>query len=83
MEIMLKLYSESKNLNAFNYDENGKLKPEPERKDFIDRSIDKGKDFLEYLDLNEKDFWQIVDKWRPKHLWHKYNNKWKFKENIK
>lgn len=41
------------------------------------------KDFLEYLDLNEKDFWQIVDKWRPKHLWYKNNNKWKFKENIK
>ena len=32
MEIMIKMYSESKNLNAFNYDENGKLKPEPERK---------------------------------------------------
>ena len=28
--------------------------PEPERKDFIDRSIDKGKDFLEYLTTPSK-----------------------------
>ena len=40
-------------------------------------------DFLEYLNISEKDFWRIVDKWRPKHLWHKKNNKWKFKEIIK
>ena len=30
------------------------MEPEPERKDFIDRSIDKGKDFLEYLTAPSK-----------------------------
>ena len=40
-------------------------------------------DFLEYLNISEKDFWRTVDKWRPKHLWYKKNNKWKFNEIIK
>ena len=30
------------------------MEPEPEKKDFIDRSIDKGKDFLEYLTTPSK-----------------------------
>ena len=41
------------------------------------------KDFLDYLDINEKEFWTVVDKWRPKHLWTKNNNKWIFNSKIK
>ncbi len=41
------------------------------------------KDFLNFLDINEKQFWSIVDKWRPKHLWKKKNNKWIFTGKIK
>ena len=41
------------------------------------------KDFLDYLDINEKEFWTVVDKWRPKHLWTKKNNKWIFNSKIK
>lgn len=40
-------------------------------------------DFLNYLDINEKQFWSVVDKWRPKHLWKKKNNKWIFTGKIK
>lgn len=37
------------------------------------------KDFLNYLDISEKKFWQVVDAWRPKHLWIKKNKKWKLR----
>ena len=40
------------------------------------------KDFLNYLNINEKHFWKIVDQWRPKHLWKKKNKKWIFKKKI-
>lgn len=35
------------------------------------------KDYLEYLDLTEEEFWQIVDKFRTPHLWEKQNGTWK------
>ena len=40
------------------------------------------KDFLNYLNINEKYFWKIVNQWRPKHLWKKKNKKWIFKKKI-
>ena len=41
------------------------------------------KDFLNFLNINEKQFWSVVDKWRPKHLWKKKKNKWIFTGKIK
>ena len=37
------------------------------------------KEFLQYLDISDKQFWKIVDSWRPKHLWKKEGKKWKLK----
>jgi len=40
------------------------------------------KDFLEYLQISEDDFWNIVDSWRSEHLWKKKNNEWVLKSPI-
>ena len=40
------------------------------------------KEILEYLDLNLKEFHKIIDKFRPKHLWDKKDNKWILKKPI-
>lgn len=37
------------------------------------------KEFLEYLDITEEHFWEIVDAYRPPHLWEKVNGEWKLK----
>ena len=34
------------------------------------------KDILDYLDMEESEFNEIIDKFRPKHLWKKNNGKW-------
>lgn len=34
------------------------------------------KEFLEYLDITEQNFFKIVDSWRLPHIWKKDNNKW-------
>ena len=39
-------------------------------------------EFLQYLDISEKHFWNVVDSWRPKHLWKKNNSKWVLKNPI-
>ena len=39
-------------------------------------------EFLDYLDINENLFWEIVDSWRLDHLWKKDNNKWVLKYPI-
>jgi N-acetyl sugar amidotransferase len=39
-------------------------------------------DFLRYIDLNEKEFWKIVDGFRSPHLWEKIKNKWILKHTI-
>ena len=41
------------------------------------------KDFLNYLDITEEYFWEVVDSWRPEHLWKKEDEEWIFKEFIK
>jgi N-acetyl sugar amidotransferase len=40
------------------------------------------KEFLEYLDITEKHFWEVVDSWRPSYLWEKNNGKWQLKYPI-
>ena len=40
-------------------------------------------EFLEYLDITEDHFWDVVDSWRAEHLWEKKNNEWVFKTPIK
>ncbi len=40
------------------------------------------KDFLDYLDIDEKHFWEVVDSWRPPHLWEKVNGEWKLKHQV-
>ena len=39
-------------------------------------------EFLEYLEISEKEFWKIVDSWRLEHLWKKVNGKWILKNPI-
>ena len=42
------------------------------------------KEFLEYIDLNEDKFWEILDTFRSPHLWDKdSNNQWILKNIIK
>ena len=40
------------------------------------------KEFLEYIALDEKQFWKIIDKFRSPHLWKLQNKKWKLKKTI-
>lgn len=40
------------------------------------------KEFLEYLNISEEHFWEVVDSWRAPHLWEKIDGKWKFLNPI-
>ena len=40
------------------------------------------KDILEYLEIDEKKFHEIIDKFRPEHLWKKENKKWVLKKAV-
>ena len=40
------------------------------------------KDILEYLSLDEKEFDEIIDKFRSPHLWEKIKNKWVLKHAV-
>ena len=40
------------------------------------------KDFLEYINVTEKEFWKIIDNYRSPHLWEKINNDWKIKYTV-
>lgn len=39
-------------------------------------------DFLEYLDLDEKKLWEIIDKFRSPEIWLKKNNSWLLKTQV-
>ena len=39
-------------------------------------------EFLEYLDITEKHFWDVVDSWRLEHLWTKKQNEWVLKNKV-
>ena len=41
------------------------------------------KEFLEYIDISEEKFWEIIDSFRPPHLWKKINGEWKIKYQVK
>ena len=40
------------------------------------------KEFLNYLDIDEKTFWSTVDHFRSPHLWTRKNNKWFLNKKI-
>jgi len=41
------------------------------------------KEFLEYLDISKKHFWEVVDSWRLPHLWGKKDGAWQLKNPVK
>ena len=40
------------------------------------------KDFLQYLNITEKHFWEVVDSWRAPHLWEKVEDNWQLRNPI-
>ena len=40
------------------------------------------KEILEYLSLDEKEFFKLSDKFRSPHLWKKVNDEWKLRHNV-
>lgn len=40
------------------------------------------KDFLWYIDISEERFWEIIDSFRPAHLWDKKDGKWILKQQV-
>ena len=40
------------------------------------------KNFLDYLNISSTYFWDVVDAWRPSHLWIKDSNQWKLKTTV-
>jgi N-acetyl sugar amidotransferase len=40
------------------------------------------KDFLDYIDIDEKLFWKKIDSFRSPHLWEKKDNKWILKKQV-
>ena len=38
--------------------------------------------FLEYMDITEKEFWLIVDRFRQKHIWKKSGSKWILRNKV-
>ena len=39
-------------------------------------------EFLDYIDINEDQFWQVIDTWRTPHVWTKENNEWKLRNAV-
>ncbi len=38
---------------------------------------------LDYLNVTEEEFWEVVDSWRSPHLWEKdENSEWKLKHTV-
>lgn len=40
------------------------------------------KEFLEYVDMTEDQFWEVAEKFRNPALWEKQNNEWKLKNQV-
>jgi len=40
------------------------------------------KEFLEYCDITEEFFWEVIDSWRSPHLWDKVNGAWNLKYQV-
>jgi N-acetyl sugar amidotransferase len=41
------------------------------------------RDFLDYINISEKEFWETIDKFRSPHLWERKNNEWILKATVK
>lgn len=39
-------------------------------------------EFLEYIDISEAEFWQIVDRFRSPHLWERRENEWHLRHQV-
>ncbi len=40
------------------------------------------KEFLEYIQISEEKYWNIIDSARPEHIWEKKNDKWYLKHAV-
>ena len=40
------------------------------------------KEFLQYIDTTEEQFWQTINKFRSPHLWENKAGKWKLKHQV-
>ncbi|MBA3662147.1 MAG: N-acetyl sugar amidotransferase [Gammaproteobacteria bacterium] len=40
------------------------------------------KTFLQYCNISETYFWEVIESWRSPHLWKKVNNEWKLRHTI-
>ncbi|MBI2067909.1 MAG: N-acetyl sugar amidotransferase [Deltaproteobacteria bacterium] len=40
------------------------------------------KEFLDYLGINDQEFWQVCDKFRQPHIWDKVDGKWALKHRV-
>lgn len=38
--------------------------------------------FLEYCDITEEQFWEVVDSWRAEHVWKKINGEWALRHKV-
>jgi len=38
--------------------------------------------FLDYCNITESEFWEIIDQWRSDHIWRKVNGQWKLRKAI-
>jgi N-acetyl sugar amidotransferase len=38
--------------------------------------------FLEYCGITEDYFWEVVDSWRPDHVWKKHDGKWQLRHKV-
>ena len=38
--------------------------------------------FLEYIEISESQFWEVIDSWRSDHIWKKNNGEWQLKHPI-
>lgn len=38
--------------------------------------------FLEYCGVTEPEFWDVVDSWRPEHIWRKVDGMWKLRHKV-
>ena len=38
--------------------------------------------FIDYMDITEKEFWLIVDRFRQKHIWKKNGKKWELRHQV-
>lgn len=40
------------------------------------------REILEYMDITEERFWELIDKFRSPHLWEKVDGKWKLRHQV-